>query len=390
MRLRADVPVAFALSGGLDSSLVSAIAARHLDAPIHTFGVAFAHPPYDERDAALRAADHIGAIHHPVEVTQDDLVDALPDAVAHGEGLAINGQLPAKLLLSRAIREAGFSVVLTGEGADELFYGYSHLLADLEATLPEAARVAVRQRLRAGHGASRGVMLPHAGAAGGADPLLAPFAARLGAVPAFLRAKVDFGRRLRSLLSPAGGSEEIARARLGALLGSLDVAGQLEGRHPVAQSAYLWTRLALAGYILRTLGDATEMASSIEGRPPFLDHHLARAALDLPIGAKIRNGVEKHALREVARGLVPEETRLREKHPFLAPPLTLHATPRGRALVHDVLRSAAIEDVPFVEREKVAAFLDALDRAPERERKGAEPVLFLLLTACLLATRFAL
>jgi asparagine synthase (glutamine-hydrolysing) len=388
LRLRADVPVAFALSGGLDSTLVTALATQRTGRPVQTFGVTFDHPPYDERDAALAAAAHLGAVHHPVEVGQDDLIDALPDAVAHGEGLAINGQLPAKLLLARAIRAAGFSVVLTGEGADELFYGYSHLLADLAGTLPVADAAVLRRRLATGHGASRGVMLPREG--GALDPLLSPLAVQLGSVPAFLKAKVAFGRRLWSLLEPDAAMDLEASSPLGALLDAYDVGGQLAGRHPVAQSAYLWTRLALAGYILKTLGDGTEMAASVEGRPPFLDHHLAEAARDLPLASKIRGGVEKHVLREAARGLVPESTRVRPKHPFLAPPLTLHTTTRGRALVRDLLSSAAIEDVPFVDRKRVMAFLDGLDTATEEMRHDAEPVLFLLLSACLLGKRFGL
>ncbi len=231
-------------------------------------------------------------------------------------------------------------------------------------------------------------MLPRDAAA--RDPLLSPIEARLGAVPAFLRAKVAFGRRLLALCDDSAIERVERSSPLTALLDAHDVEGQLRGRHPVAQSAYLWTRLALAGYILRTLGDGTEMASSVEGRPPLLDHHLAAVARDVPLTHKIHGGVEKHVLREVARGLVPESTRVREKHPFLAPPLTLHATPRGRSLVRDVLESSALADVPFVDRRRVSRFLDGLESAPEASRRDAEPVLFMLLTACLLGNRFGL
>jgi len=389
-RLRSDVPVAFALSGGLDSATLAGLGARHASGAIHTFGVTFDHALYDEEEAALAAAAHVGAVHHRVHVSQDDLIDALPDAVAHGEGLAINGQLPAKLLLARAVRDAGFSVILTGEGADELFYGYPHLAEDLASTLPPDEARRIRARLAANHDASRGVMLPREADEGDLGGLLAPIAARLGSVPTFLRAKVGFGQRFTTLLDGDASARLMARPPLGALVDGLDVEGQLRGRHPVAQSAYLWTRLALAGYILRTLGDGTEMAASIEGRPPFLDHRLHAVSRELPIGLKIRGGVEKHVLREVARGVVPESTRRKPKHPFLAPPLALHATPRARSLVRDVLGSDAIRDVPFVDRHRVSAFLDDLDGASAAERSAAEPILFTLLTACLLARRFSL
>jgi asparagine synthase (glutamine-hydrolysing) len=386
-RLRADVPIAFALSGGLDSAAIAAISARESPRPIHTFGVTFDHPPYDEREAANAVARHIGAEHHEVHVGQDDLVDALPDAVAHGEGLAIDGQLPAKLLLACAIRDAGFRVVLTGEGADELLYGYPHLLSDLRDASPGLIAQQVERRL-SHHDASRGVMLPSAGQDD--EGLSALLDSTLGHVPTFFRAKAGIGRRLGSLLDGEAAAHLRARPPFVALLAEIDVEGQLRGRHPVAKSAYLWTRLALAGYILRTLGDGTEMAASIEGRPPFLDHPLAAVARRLPLRLKIRDGVEKHVLREATTGLLPERTRTKPKHPFLAPPLSLHPTPRTRALVHDVLTGRAIDAVPYVDRKRVASFLQNLDGAGVAERRAASPVVFTLLTACLLAAHFNL
>ncbi len=399
VRLRADVPVAFALSGGLDSSAVVALAARRLGkaqatAEIHTFGVSFAHPPYDEREGALEVARHVGAIHHPVTVSQEDLIEVLADAVAHGEGLAINGQLPAKLLLARAVNAAGFSVLLTGEGADELFFGYPHLAADVAATLPEAEARLIRARLDAHHGASRGVMLP-AGVASAEDTAieasLAPIAEALwpASVPTFLRAKARFGLRLGALLDNEGRERLARRAPMRRLITERTKA-ILDGAEPVAKSAYLWTRLALAGYILETLGDGTEMAASVEGRPPLLDHHLAELALRLPTEHKIHRGVEKYVLREAVRGLLPEPTRVRPKHPFLAPPLAVHATSRTEAMVRDVLSGAALADVPFVDSAKVTAFLDGLRDADAAARQAAEPVLFTLLTASLLGQRFDL
>lgn len=368
-RLQADAPVALALSGGLDSALVAAIAAR--SRPITTFGVDFDRPPYAEAAAARDVAAHIGADHHVVPVRAADLLDTLPEAVALTEGLAINGQLPAKLALARAIRAAGFEVVLTGEGADELFFGYPHLSLDHAAEIGGAEGEAIRQRIAAHHGASRGVMLPTDAAP------LEPVERRLGYVPAFVRAKAGFGARLVGLLDAEG--QRRAQDSLPRLLDGLTV----RPGPRASRSADLWSQLCLAGYILETLGDGTEMAASIEGRPPFLDDRVAAVAARIPPADKIRPDLAKHALRRVARRWLPARIADRPKHPFLAPPVV--STPTARGIARDLLAPARL---PFVDPSKLGAWLDGLPDTPEPQKE--DPVLFTLLTAALLARRFGL
>ena len=380
LRLRADVPVAFYLSGGLDSSAVLALAARASDGPLHAFSVCFAHAPYDERALAEEMAAGVGAVLHPVVVGQDDLVDALPAAVRHGEGLAINGQLPAKYLLAEAVRAAGFEVVLSGEGADEAFLGYPHLVRDHAlATNGGAADEALDEALGEAHRASSGVMLPR-----GTAPSLGAVRERLGSTPTFLQAKAQIGLALGPLLAPDFAARARPDERAAHLLASFDVDGQLAERHPVDQARYLWTKLALAGYILRTLGDACEMAHGVEGRLPFLDHLLFEHARALPLGMAIRDGVEKTVLRDAVRDLVPARIAARPKHPFLAPPLAVFASPRLATLVGDTLGSAAFASLPFFDRARVRRWLDALPSLGTDARRAADPLLMTLVTAALL------
>src|SRR5205823_6400124 len=157
----------------------------------------------------------------------------LPEAVWASEGLAINAHLPAKFLLSRAVRDAGYKVILTGEGADEVFAGYAHLRADAGGALAQLAEA---------NPVSAGIMLPR--------------------------------------------------------------------------------------------GES----HSVEGRLPFRDHQLVEFVRDLPLGLKIRGGVEKYVLREAARPVLLETIYRRRKHPFLAPPLTASAAPAVTEFVHDLLR----------------------------------------------------
>ena len=191
LRLAAEVPLAFQLSGGLDSTAVVASAAAQLDRPPVCFTVGFDRPGYDERHLAEASAAHLGAELHVVSIGPAAIVAELPDAVARAEGLAINGHIAAKHRLARTIREAGFGVVLTGEGSDEVFAGYAHLRRD--HYLGQESRVA---GLDASNRASAGLMLAH-----GDGLELAAVARALGYVPAWMAAKASLGRRVTALLA---------------------------------------------------------------------------------------------------------------------------------------------------------------------------------------------
>src|SRR5262249_49945892 len=150
--------------------------------------------------------------------------------------------------------------------------------------------------LQANNPVSRGLLLPD-----GEVPPLASVRRALGFVPSWLQAFATTGTRLRSLSSPDFAAECARRDPHRDVLNSLDVVGQLAGREPVNQSLYLWSKVALPNYILAVLGDRMEMAHSVEGRVPFLDHHVVELVRDLPVAQKIRGMTEKYVLREAAR-----------------------------------------------------------------------------------------
>lgn len=131
LRLRADVPVGCYLSGGLDSCSVIGLAARHHTGPIRAFTLTFDRPDYDEEVQAREMAAKVGANFFPIPIRQDDLADHLPAALMQAETLCFNAHGVAKFLLSRAVRDAGYKVVLTGEGSDEILAGYVHFRRDL-------------------------------------------------------------------------------------------------------------------------------------------------------------------------------------------------------------------------------------------------------------------
>ncbi len=372
LRLRADAPLGFYLSGGIDSATLLALAAPQLSQPARCLSVSFEGRLYDEAPLAQEMARHVGAELNSVPVSQEAILESLPEAVYFSEGLAINGQLSAKYLLAKAAQAEGLKVVLTGEGADEALLGYPHLRQDLLLSQGQAPEPSAEDS------PSSGVMLLEPGA-----PPLESIRRALGAVPSFLRAKAALGRPLIKLLSPEHRQSLKHRDPFSALLASFEVEEQLRGRHPVDQASYLWTRLALAGYILRTLGDGTEMAASLEGRTPFLDHLFFERAVALPMRDKIRDGVEKYALRGETRALLPEAINQRRKHPFLAPPLC--ATPKLWARVREQISG---QTLPLFEERSLQAWLKSLEEPKLRRR--AEPALMLLLSAGALQKNFAM
>lgn len=382
LRLRSDVPFCLHLSGGLDSSAIAATAMKSHGQPIDCFTVSFGHEGYDERPIAQEMAEHLHTKLHVVNVSQDDLVNTISDAVYYSEGLSINGHLAGKYMLNKAIRDAGFKVALSGEGADEALAGYPHLREDLVLYGQDHDQNNKIKELYQSNDKLAGVFLAH-----GETLSLDAVEKALGYKPSFLAAKASLGYRATSLLS----DDYIGETDFfNDMVNSFDIQEQLSGRHVVNQSSYLWTKLTLANYILRTLGDGCEMAYSIEGRLPFLDHHLFEYIRRLPMGMKIKDMTEKYILREALKPLITDTIYKRQKHPFIAPPVSRFTNDHLNSYIQDHLRSAAFKHSGLWDQPKVLNWLDQLPQMDAKDQAAAEPVLMMLLTSYLIGQRFAL
>ena len=132
----------------------------------------------------------------------------------------------------------------------------------------------------------------------------------------------------------------------------------------------------LPNYILSNLGDRMEMAHSVEGRLPFLDHHVVEEAARMPVSMKINGMTEKYVLREAARPVLTDAVYRRQKHPFMSPPATMQPDGRLYTLLQDTLRSDALDGPGIYDRAKVvgAARLDPVDgrRRPRPRRRAAD------------------
>jgi asparagine synthase (glutamine-hydrolysing) len=366
LRLRADVPVGCFLSGGLDSSAVIGFAARHAAAPVRAFTVVFDDSSYDEGGIARETAARVGAEFHPVPLDQADFADHLSDAIWHAETLGINPHGVARYLQSRAVHEAGFKVVLSGEGADEILAGYAHARQDLALA-------------SSGGGAGNN----------GAGPRgLTAVREALSFAPYWMKRMAINRSVFHALLAPDFSAAVDGHDPFRRFLEGFDVAGQLDGREPLFKSLYLWARSILPNYIL--FAERLEMAHSIESRLPFLDHHLVEVVREMPVSMLVRGLTEKFVLREAARDLLTPTVYQRHKHPFTAPPATLNTRDRLHELTQELLRGPALAAVPFFDQPTVVALLDQFPRLDEGTRIALDAAFLMIACTCLLQQRYSL
>lgn len=379
-RMVSDVPVCCHLSGGLDSSTIAGMMSRIDEGgPTHCFSIVFPNTDieYDEDALASETVEHIGGVMHRIKVSQHQILENLSDAVYHSEGLAVNGHLSCKYILNQEIRKEGFKVALTGEGADECLAGYPHLRKDIIANLTAEQRTILTERLYSTNLSITGTEI-----AVGDTLDCRALQKRLGFTPSFLQAKASIGYRMYEYLNKDMLNECREHDFFSELLDCYDIDNQLQGRHPVNQSLYFWTKLTLCNYILGTLGDGCEMASSIEGRLPFLDHRLFEFAARLPMQMKIKEYTnEKYILKEAARPYITDSVYRRQKHPFQSPPLTRFFSSEDYQMLRDELSSKDFQQMGIFDASKVNGLLDAIPRMSVLNQTIYEPVVMLMLTA---------
>jgi asparagine synthase (glutamine-hydrolysing) len=386
-RLIADVEVASYLSGGIDSCALLGLAQQQMDRPIRAYTLSFADALYDESALAQQQAEKVGATFHPIPITSRDLVDAYSDAVWHAETVFFNGHGVAKFLLSRAVRDAGIKVVFTGEGADEMLGGYAPFRRDVLLYNNEGQDAAsVREmlaRMRESNKATHGLLTTDAEPAAELESVRS----RLGWIPSWIEVFADTGKRTMALFRDEFRDSVAGMNPYDVPLSRLPLDEKVLGRDPLNQALYLWQRIQLPNFMLTLLGDRMEMAHSIEGRVPYLDHKVAEFSAGIPIHMKIKGMREKHVLREAARDVIIEPVYNREKHPFTTPPAQRDDDPMFE-LFEDTFSSEALDNQPVYDPVAVRAMLARLRASAPEERFGMEGLLHRVLSTTLLHERF--
>jgi asparagine synthase (glutamine-hydrolysing) len=385
IRLRADVPVAAYLSGGLDSSATAALAGRHLTKTLFSFGIGFEDRLYDESEFQDRMAAELGTQLTRVVVGAREIGDLLPRAVELSEKPTLRTALAPLLELSRAVQDAGLKVVLTGEGADELFAGYDIFREDkvrrFWAREPDSRlRPLLLSRLNAflGRDLSRsGAFLTGfygKGLTEVDDPLYSH--------------RIRFGNTARCLrlfrpeLLERAAAEDDPLARLVARLPK-----GYDGFTPLGRAQYLEITTFLEGYLLHSQGDRMLMGHSIEGRFPFLDYRVAELAARLPDRLRLRGLEEKYALRRAVSGLLPEDVHARPKQPYRAPIGQVFAGPKAPEYARELLRPERVKEAGLLAPEAVSRVLAKFEASSSRAGETDEMALVGAISTMLLHER---
>jgi asparagine synthase (glutamine-hydrolysing) len=337
LRMRADVPVGAYLSGGLDSSVTATLAAAASPHTLRSFSITFDDPRFDESGFQRGVAHDVGSIHAIASMSRNAIAESFPDVVWHAETPLIRTAPAPMFHLARLTKNAGIKVVLTGEGADELFLGYDLF-----------KEVAVRRFcLRRPESTARPRLFDRLypylidGGKGGdfwrqfflsAGPTTDPLFSHLPRFQITSWIKEFYSPQFAASLARVNVLDEVRQS----------LPTRFFGWSPLNQAAFLEMTLLLSPYLLSSQGDRMAMAHGVEGRFPFLDHRLFEFSAALPTGSRLRGLKEKEILRRWARRILPPTVSGRAKQPYRAPDAPSFFGADAPEYIADALSPAAI------------------------------------------------
>jgi asparagine synthase (glutamine-hydrolysing) len=315
IRLRADVPVGCYLSGGLDSSGVTALVVRNFNKNVRTFGIRFESAGFDEGEHQNLMIWHLNVNHTDLKATDEQIGASLPDCLWHCEKPLLRTAPVPLFLLSDVVRRSNYKVVVTGEGADEVFGGYNIF------------REAKARRFLAKYPSSQ----KRAELIGKLYPYIFRNPRLKRSLQSFFTKGLD--RINDPLFSHFIRWENTGRIKTFFSQELLEAIGQYDGYHQVRQSLpeayeqtddlsraqYLEMAIFLSNYLLSSQGDRVAMAHSVEIRLPFLDFRIIDFMARIPSKWKILGLNEKHILKKSFEKILPKEITSRPKNPYRAP-----------------------------------------------------------------------
>jgi asparagine synthase (glutamine-hydrolysing) len=315
IRLRADVPVGAYVSGGLDSSGITALVKNNFNNRLRTFGIEFEDDAFDESEYQQCIVSFLKTEHTAIRATNDQIGASFPDVVWHCEKPLLRTAPVPLFLLSREVRNNGFKVVLTGEGADEVFGGYNIFreskIRRFWARQPDSRwRPLLIEKLYPYIFKDKKLksMLQSFFAAG-LENVGEPLYSHLLRWQNTSKTKGFFSEDVRSSVGDYSGYDEV-RNSLPETFSSWD---------DLAKAQYLEMTIFMSNYLLSSQGDRVAMANSLEIRLPFLDFRIIEFMARVPSIMKIRVLQEKHILKKVFKDILPERIITRPKHPYRAP-----------------------------------------------------------------------
>jgi asparagine synthase (glutamine-hydrolysing) len=383
IRLRADVPVGAYLSGGLDSSIIASIIRKFTTNRLDTFSIAFDDATFDESAWQLQMARFLGTGHQVVRASHADIGKVFPEVIWHTEVPVMRTAPGPMFLLSRLVREAGYKVVLTGEGADEFLAGYD-IFKEAKArrfwaAQPESTlRPLLFKRL-----------YPDIGALAQNNPamLAAFFRDGLTAVDS-----PDYSHAMRWRNGRRNGrffSEDVRRHLAGSKDDALEhlLPPQFGRWTPLARAQFLEIKIFLSQYLLSSQGDRMGMAHSIEGRFPFLDVRLVEFCNRLPPGLKLRGLTEKYLLKQLGKQWLPAEIWQRAKRPYRAPIHRSFFNEHTADYVPELLSTRKLDETGLFKAEAVTQLVQKI-RQGARVSESEDMALAGILSTQLLHSQF--
>src|SRR6266852_2899939 len=302
IRLRSDVPVGAYVSGGLDSSLVTALAKKFCNSPLKTFSITFDDAEFDESSYQNEVIHFLETDHQEVRCSYEDISHVFPAVIWHTEKPILRTAPAPLYILSGLVQEHGYKVVLTGEGADEMFGGYDIFkeakIRRFCAAHPQSTtRPLLFRRLYPYQQYLQGQSDAYLRAFFHVRPheLKSEFFSHLPRWELTSKLKMFFSEDIKSQVRSHDGYADL-RSTLPPGYSAWD---------GFCRAQYLEAAYLLPGYILSSQGDRVAMAHSVEGRFPFLDYRVVEFAAGIPPHLKMKVLNEKYLLKRCANGLVP-------------------------------------------------------------------------------------
>ena len=333
-RLQADVPVGLFLSGGLDSSLIAALAGSMGHSARHTFSIEFGDRSLDEGRFQRLMAEQLGSSHHPIAFDWTNVAASLQTMVRHAECPVKESYNTCSIALAAEARSVGVKAVLSGEGADELFAGYIGYRFDDAAV--------------------RTTVAPHA------HSMLDDQLERQTRLDVWgdenLHYESSFSDLAETRLALYSAGLREAFREFDCFRRPLISRNKVRNRHVLHQRSYLDFKLRLADHLVTDHGDRMSMSQSVEVRYPFLDLGVVNLARRVPPGLKLKGMTEKYLLKKVASRFLPDAIVGRQKYGFNAPGSTIllrNASEwMGDHLSHERIRRQGFFDPDVIERVK--------------------------------------
>jgi asparagine synthase (glutamine-hydrolysing) len=353
LRLRADVPVGSYLSGGLDSSGITALIARHFNTNVQTFAIRFQEHDFDEGTYQNQMVAHLKVQHRELEASNTLIAEAFPSVVWHAEKPLLRTAPVPMFLLSRFVQQQGIKVVCTGEGADEVFGGYDifreALVKRFIARQPKSAirpllleqlypQIFKNERQKT---AFRNFIMQNSS---GVDN---PLYSHLIRWENTSRIKQFFSEELTDALGTYSAVEQCTRI----------LPENFNQRDTLSKAQYLEEAIFLSNYLLSSQGDRMAMAHSIEIRPPYLDHRLFELMSRVSPHWKVLGINEKYLLKKVFKDLLPASITQRTKHPYRAPIQQSFIQAIQSGYVRELLSEQELVKNNFFDHKKVSSLL---------------------------------